>query len=76
MKQAKFNLIEESKKKSQSIMTQCACGFYDFVVLPELSSGKKRGCGVCVFNMPFQEAERLYQAKRMPDDKRNQLVIG
>ena len=51
MKRSKFSIIEEAKKKAESVLLQCKCGSFDFVPLSNLQSGMPRSCGTCFFDL-------------------------
>jgi hypothetical protein len=49
--------------KERRYFIQCLCGAYDWVYESDLASGKKRGCGVCLWNYTPEEKKDVALAE-------------
>jgi len=43
--------------KEKRHFVQCNCGHYDWVFSSHLTSGQKRGCGICTWDYTPEEAK-------------------
>lgn len=58
-----MHILKSYIEKERRYFIQCSCGAYDWVFESNLSSGEKRGCGICLWDYSSEEKKDVALAE-------------